>query len=336
MTHVQAPLSIRERFSLTKSCIEKFYNIITHKPVFKECVVLNTCNRIEFYTVEPCFQTSACIQDMVHTWYNVSPHYLKPYSFYLNNEAVVQHLFKVTAGINSQILGEPEVFGQVKEAYQTATTHQATGPILNCIFQRSFQAAKWARSRADLGKGPVSLGSVVTQLALRIFGSIRPLKVLVIGSGSVANSIVASLQLKGALDITLVLRNLKAIESKYSSSKAALIEIHELPVALKTADIIIGSTGSQVPILYKECVSAALSHRGMKPLFIIDVAVPRDFDSSILELPNVYLYNLDDIATMANNYLKERVAQAYACEPILLNKAKNLWAHVQDRFNLID
>lgn len=331
-SHNSAPLHIRECFSISSGSESSLYNNLLHNKNVLEVFILNTCNRIEIYIVAtPSINKDHIIESYCHTQ-KISKEQCLPYFSMIYDECVIQHLFQVTSGIDSQLIGETEILGQVKLAYQKAQKMGATGKILNRIIQKSFQSAKWARTHTGISKGQTSIGSITSDLALRIFGNLNTTRILVIGSGEIGEKTILALKLHGAKDLTVTNRTFKKACDLAEQICATAIPYELFPQKIHLFDIVICSTGAPNVILCSEIAKNAMKIRPELPLFLIDLSLPRNICSSTAEISNTYLYNIDDLAKIANENLKTRQNEVDICRKSLTNKAHQVWINLNHSY----
>jgi glutamyl-tRNA reductase len=249
------------------------------------------------------------------------------------NHAAIGHLFAVASGLDSQIVGETEILGQVKQAYDAALAQHWTGPVLNRVFQKTFQAAKHIRTNTGIGAGQISIATVAVDLAGRIFGELAQIKILVVGAGDIGLKTVQAFQSRGATAITVASRTLAKAEEAAAHAGGWALSLADLPAAIAEADIIASSTSSADFILTRELIAAGIKRRPARPLFLIDLALPRDVDPATAELANVFLYNLDDLAEIAAENLAQREAEVAKCQAILADRTAALWPQVAHSLN---
>jgi glutamyl-tRNA reductase len=229
------------------------------------------------------------------------------------------------------MVGETEILGQIKDSYTDAARRGAAGPVLNRIFQKSFQAAKWARTHTAIGRGAVSIGSVAAELATRIFGDPAHSHLLLLGAGEVGQSALQALRSRGAQTVTVASRTLAHAQQLAGPHEGAAVELPRVPALLATADIVLCALATDAPILNRAQLAAASYARAGRPLFIIDLAVPRNIAPDAAGLDNVYLYNLDDLAAIANENLQARLAAVELARSTLADKARHVWAALSGR-----
>ena len=325
--HREAPVDIREQLSLSPEGQADFYRKIKEHPHTREFLLLSTCNRIEAYVVaekSPRF-TRQIVRQHLGALLHLPQNLLEEQLHYRNGLPTIQHLFAVAAGMDSLVVGEAEILGQVKAAYAEARQHNTIGPVLNRLFQKTFQAAKWVRTNTDIGRGQVSVGSVAVELSHHVFGDLRDCRILVIGAGEIDERTLTSLQSRGARQVTITNRTYsKACEAARIFHGQAL-PLEDLDQALAETDIVIGSTNAPQPLLSAARLRPLLHHRPLQPLFLIDLAVPRNFASDCADLEGVYLYNIDDLSDLAQRNLRAREKELAHCRQILHHRAQTLW-----------
>lgn len=326
-THRNAPLSVREKLALSGDQIGFVYEKIRAHPHLREFALLSTCNRMEIYAVaekSPEFSRHI-LRDLMGANLGVDPSLIHSYLIYQNGREAVQHLIEVASGVDSLVVGEAEILGQVKSAYAEARSHDTIGPVLNRLFQKTFQSAKWVRTHTEIGRGQVSVGTVAVELAQHVFGPLDQCRVLVIGAGEIAEKTLAALQSRGARKITVTNRTYaKACEAAQLFRGQAL-PFENLESALRETDIVIGSTASPQHLLDYRKLAPILNQRPMQPLFLIDLAVPRDFSADCEDLENVYLYNIDNLADLAEQNRQAREKELTYCRSILAQRSEQLW-----------
>jgi glutamyl-tRNA reductase len=293
--------------------------------------VINTCNRLEIYGLATAPNIENNIRDRLCACNHATRELLDAHSFWYTNLDVLQHAFEVSSGLDSQMVGETDILGQMKHAYAAARTARCTGIVLNRLFEKSFQAAKSARTQTAITRGQTSIGNVVVDLANRIFGHLRDSRVLLLGSGDVAEKTAQSLKSRGVADITVASRTYEHARTLAHSLGGAAIELSDFSSQLNRFDIVISSTAAPSLLIERDMVAAALKHRPDRPFFMIDVALPRDIDPTVDQLENIYLYNLDDLSTIANENLELRRAEIERARIILKGHAWNLWLQLRRR-----
>ena len=330
-THHEASLALREKIALTSEQVSVLQQKLYSLETIRECLVVNTCNRLEVYGLADTPEVEDTVRDYVCQYNRVSRELLDVHSFWRTNLDVLQHAFEVSAGLDSQMIGETDILGQMKQAYAHARKMGCTGIILNRLFEKSFQAAKSARTKTKIAQGQVSIGNIAVDLGNRIFGNLSNSRVLLVDSGDVAEKTAQSLKNRGAADITVTSRQFENAHALAHKFGGAAIDFSDFPAQLKRFDIVISSTAASETIISRSMITAALKSRPDQPFFLIDLALPRDVDPDVDTLENVYLYNLDDLSAIANENIEMRKAEIDQARTILSAHAWNLWLQLRRR-----
>ncbi|HAV14292.1 MAG TPA: glutamyl-tRNA reductase [Opitutae bacterium] len=330
-SHHQAPLEVRERFALGHEEANSLQQKLFALPNIRECLIVNTCNRLEIYGLATSPEIETAIRDLLCAEHHISRQLFDQHSFWHTNLDALQHALEVSTGLDSQMVGETDILGQMKSAYANAKDAGCTSTVLNRLFEKSFQAAKAARSQTAITRGQVSIGNVAVDLASRIFGKLSNSRVLLLGSGDVAEKTAQSLKSRGVADITVSSRTFENAHKLAHELGGAAIEFSDYEQQLARFDIIICSTAAPQPILTKANLAPALKSRPERPCFLIDLAMPRDISPEAEELDNVYLYNLDDLSAIANENIEQRRAEIDKARDILKRHAWTLWLQLRRR-----
>ncbi len=324
-SHHTAPIDIREKFSIAPDEFGHAYRLLRNVPGISEVALISTCNRTEIYGVAEGETGVRSLSETFCQLREIGGDGFRQYGFELRDRQAVRHLFAVASGLDSLVVGEAEILGQVKEAYTIATEHRTLGPLLNRLFQKSFQAAKWVRTHTAVGRGQVSVGSVAVDLALKIFGNLSSTKILVVGAGEISERTINALKSRGATDFTICNRtNHRAMDLARQYGGNAL-PFEQLESAVGKFDIVLCSTASPDPILRKRTLRDAVKGRGYQPLFLIDLSLPRDVEEAAGTIENVFLYNIDDLSKIADENLALRRAEIERCHEILDQRADYFW-----------
>ena len=318
VSHKTAPVDLRERLDFSSRDLGAAVEALATRPSTAESVVLSTCNRSEIYVAssDP-FQAREDVTAFLSEYHSLTPAVFMPHVFAHNDEAAARHLFRVAAGLDSLIVGEPQILGQVKDAFQTASDRRCTGPILSKLFHWAFGVGKRVRTETAIGEGAVSISFAAVALARKIFGRLTGRKVVVIGAGEISTLTAEHLRTHGVGEMLITSRTAASAETLATAVGGATVSWDEALAALVHADIVVTATGSQRPILTRAHVDAAnLRHRS-DPLFIIDMAVPRDVDPAVGDLEQVFLYNIDDLQTVVQENLSRRIAEIQHAEAIV-------------------
>jgi glutamyl-tRNA reductase len=323
LSHHTASVATREQFAGNATA-----ESIARDAGCSEALLLTTCNRVEVYGVSDKRISTDEIARCLIAKANSDPHnHVLPFYRYEDNKCV-QHLFRVASGLDSMVVGESEIFGQAKKAYELARTSGAAGPYLHRLFQRAFRVAKQVRTHTDIARGAVSVGSVAVELAQRIFGKLSECKVLVLGAGETSERTTRALVSRGVTDLRVSNRSLDRARELAQAVGGHAVPFDGWVAQCLEVDILLTSTASEMPLLTSEILSPLLRERLDRPLFIIDIAVPRDVDPGVNELEGVYLYDIDSIRSVAEQSLALRRQQIAAAEAIIAN-------HVTEFFDSI-
>jgi glutamyl-tRNA reductase len=327
-SHHTAPLAVREKLALDEARTAQLAGRFQATPGLREFTVLNTCNRVEIYGVGDHSAAAGQARAALCEVTGCAPADLAAIGTQRLNAEAIEHLFEVAAGLDSQIVGETEILGQVKQAYDHALARKWTGPVLNRIFQKTFQTAKMIRSDTGIGHGQVSVASVAVDLAGKIFGELTGTKVLVVGAGEIGLKTAQAFQSRGVRAITVASRTLARAEEAAAAAGGWATTLANLDEAVAAADIVACSTAAPGFVVTRGLAAGAIAKRRARPLFFIDLALPRDVEPSAAEVDNVYLYNLDDLARIAEQNLAQRQAEVAKCRAILAQRTAALWPQV--------
>ena len=318
VSHHTAPVDLRERLDFSKRGLPAALTAVSARPACGEAVVLSTCNRAELYV--RCEDPAAAHVDLaafLSEFHEVDRNALTPHLYGLQGGEVARHLFRVAAGLDSLVIGEPQILGQVKDAYATAAEHGGTGSLLNKLFHWSFAAGKRVRSETELGQGAVSVSYAAVALARKIFGSLAEREVLLVGAGAMCELTAVHLHAQQVRGITVTSRTAAHAETLAVKVGGVALPWSAIPQALATADIVVTATGSAAPIVTHAQIDGLMRARRNRPLFIIDIAVPRDVEASAGTVGQVFLYNIDDLQGIVNENLVRRSAQITRAEKIV-------------------
>jgi glutamyl-tRNA reductase len=332
VSHRTAPVDLRERLDFSSRDLSAASEAIARRPSMSESVVLSTCNRSEIYVAssDPA-QSREELVTFLSDYHHVPAQAFQPHLFSLENSAAVAHLFRVAAGLDSLVVGEPQILGQVKEAYQAAAGKQCVGPVLSNAFRWSFGVGKRVRTETALGEGAVSVSFAAVALARKIFGRLKGRRVLVVGAGEISSLTAQHLRAQGVGEIVITSRTHANAEALANEVGGLAVPWEGMINALGSADIVITATGSPRPIITRAQLKAAHGYRRGTPLFIIDVAVPRDVDPAIAEIEQVFLYNIDDLQSIVEENLSRRKAEVERAESIVNEEVTKFMAWQRSR-----
>ncbi len=327
-THRTASLGTRERLSLKADAEQALAQELAQLSGLKEFVVLNTCNRVEIYGVATEPATSRRVMAAFCARQGFALEEFEKLSLELSGLEGVRHLLEVAAGLDSQMLGENEIFGQVKKAYAMAQARDSSGPVLNRIFQKTFQAAKQVRSQTAITVGLVSVANVAVDLAGKVFGDLASARVLMLGAGEIGLKSGRAFRSRGPKSLGVASRRLEHAQEVATELEAMALPFEHAMTQLAEFDVVVCSTSAPDTIVSPARVQAAMQARQGRPLFFIDVALPRDVDAGVAAIENVFLFNLDDLARIATENRTAREAEIVKCTEILQHRAHALWTQV--------
>lgn len=321
INHQTAAVEIREKVAFSPETTAAALAHALENVDLEEIVILSTCNRTELYVAS---QTDRI--DLLHWLANfqrMDDSLLSECTYLLTDEAAIQHMMRVACGLDSMILGEPQILGQVKSAYTVARETGTVGPVLNQAFQYCFSIAKRVRSETAIGENPVSVAYAAVSLSQQIFSDLSEIDALLIGAGETIDLVAQHLHQKKVRSITVANRTLSRAQELAHSYNARVLLLSEIPEILHQADMVISSTASQLPILGKGAVESALKLRKHRPMFMVDIAVPRDIEPEVANLNDVYLYTVDDLREVIEESRRSRESAAESAEKIIAEGVEN-------------
>jgi len=334
LNYQSAPLAIRERVAFSAEGLREALAAIVKAPPAEEAAILSTCNRTELYCAagEPT-QALAWLAD----YQRLDPHDLKPYLYTLPREEAVRHAFRVAAGLDSMVLGEPQILGQLKDAVRMAEEAGALGATLSRLFQRSFAVAKEVRTNTGIGANVVSMAAAGVRLAARIFPSLRETSVLFIGAGEMIELCAEHFAAQKPAGIAVANRTLERGAMLAHRLGGQAIVLADLPEHLADFDIVITCTASQLPIVGLGLVERAIKARRHRPMFMVDLAVPRDIEPEVGELDDIFLYTVDDLADLVREGMDARQSAVAQAEAIIESQVGNFlhWMKAREAVPLI-
>ena len=316
INHLTAPVDIREKVAFAPEQMRHALHELQDIPAINESVIVSTCNRTEIY----CDTSSDCSDTIMH-WltahHGINENGLAPYIYLHNDREVARHLFCVASGLDSMVLGEPQILGQLKESYDQARGGNSINSILDRLFQHSFSVAKRVRTDTEIGSNPVSVAFAAVNLSKQIFGRLNELHALLIGAGETIELVSRHLKSQQIGSMTIANRSVERAQVLADQIGADAVQINAVPEQLARADIVISSTASQLPILGKGATESALKKRKHRPIFMVDLAIPRDIEPEVGALQDIYLYSVDDLKTVVDENLRGRELAAEAALEIV-------------------
>ncbi len=317
LTFEGVPVELREKVAFREAQLPEALAEMRKILGLREAVLISTCNRVEYFgETEQPDQAAQAWPDFLRRFHGVTEDF-SPLSFQLRGTPCVEHLYSVASGLKSMVVGETEILGQLKVAYDAAKTHGQTGKWLNRLFQSSFAAAKSVRSRTAITRGSVSVGSVSVELAEKIFGDLKSCRVMVIGAGETSERTARSLLGRGVPSILVANRTFERAAALATELGGEAVHWEEWEERALEVDIMISSTSAPHYVLTREKLETLLKRRERRALFLIDLAVPRDFEPSINLLDDVFLYDIDDLQSIAHAHLRERQTEIIRSMEIL-------------------
>jgi len=327
INHKTAPVEIREKVAFAPEKMEKALHECIGNGTVSEAAIVSTCNRTELYTntaeSEHGDADFSSLLDWFCQYHQLQKADVEPYIYLHTNNEAVQHILRVASGLDSLVLGEPQILGQIKDAYSTANHAGTIGRQLNRLFQHTFSVAKQVRTDTAIGANPVSVAFAAVSLSKRIFADLSEHTALLIGAGETTELVAQHLANQGVKKMIVANRTVERAQTLANTFNAEAIALSDMPDRLVEADIIIASTASQLPILGKGAVERALKQRKHRPMFMVDIAVPRDIEPEVGSLDDIYLYTVDDLHEVIEEGRQSREEAAVQAEEIILNQVEH-------------
>lgn len=320
VNHRTTPVEVRERVAFAEAKLPDTVRQVKDLPGMGEAVIVSTCNRVEIYAAQQAADLDghALLRKYLEEHFGLAPEQAEGLVCYrLPTEDTARHLFRVVSGLDSMVLGETEIFGQVKQAYKVALEAGATGKELNKLFQRAFNVGKLVREKTAIQRGSTSVGSVAVELAEKMFGSLKSCRVMLIGAGEMSRTCAQSLVSRGASSVIVSNRSYDKAVELAAEMKGRAMKFDQWESALHEVDIIISSTSAPHFIIERHMVERVMKTRRGHPLFLIDIAVPRDIDPAVNDIEDAYLYDIDALSAIAEDGRRERERQLALCEKII-------------------
>ncbi len=319
LNHRTAPVEVRERVSFTAEQSRRAGEELRARGILEETLVLSTCNRSEVYGVPPesSHECAPGLSTFLSEFHSVRPDVLSVSLYHHYDREAVRHLFRVAAGLDSMLLGEAEILGQVREAYRFAHENGATGPVLNRLFQGALEVGKRVRTETELGTRPMSVASAGVKLAERIFGKLKERSALVLGAGTNSEQVVSHLRDRGIAHLYVMNRSRDRADELAGRFGGKVVGWTEWDAALQSPDVVVSSVSAEEPVLRREIVERAMAARGNRPLFLMDLGVPRNIDPGVADLYNVYVYNTDDLSEIVQQNRNARESEIPRAQSIV-------------------
>ena len=332
VSHRTTPVELRERLDFSTRGVDRALTALAGSPSHDEAAIVSTCNRVELYVgCKEVDAARASVERFISEFHGVPSSELAPHLYAKVGHEAVRHLFRVAAGLDSLVVGEPQVLGQVKDAYNVAAQLGCTGTLLNKLFHSAFSAGKRVRSETALSEGAVSVSYAAVALARKIFGNLKGRTVLVLGAGEMGKLTAIHMQAQGIARLVIMSRTSAHAAALAQTIGGSAMPWESLPAALAEADILITATGASAPIVSRDMVAQTMKARRKRPLFIIDIAVPRDVESGAGDLEEVFLYNIDDLQAVVQENLSKRSTEAAQAETIVADEVSRFVAWLNSR-----
>lgn len=313
-----APVEVREKFTFSEQQLPSALRQLQHTKSILECVIVATCNRTELYVVVDRHQVCGhYIRSFLEAWFGVPRQEFTSHLYMYEDQRAIEHLFRVASGLESMIIGETQILGQVRNAFLLAQQCRTTGTLFNRLFKQAVTLAKRAHAQTTIGETAVSISYAAVELGKRIFGDFTNKKVMILGAGKMSELTAKHLQANGSSDVLVVNRTYSHAEELARKFGGTACPMEEAPERLRDIDIVISSTGASGYVLTREQVEQAMEGRKSRPLFMIDIAVPRDLDPSIAEASGVFLYDIDDLEGVVESNLDHRRKEAAKIEVMI-------------------
>jgi len=331
VSHRTAPVELREAVDFSRAGFDAALTALASRQVAREAVVVSTCNRAEIYAAADADAAADTCARFIADYHALPWERVAPHIFVLRGADAARHLFRVAAGLDSLVVGEPQILGQVKEAFAAATGVKHTGALTNRLFTTAFTVGKRVRAETGLGEGAVSVSYAAIALARKIFSDLKGLNVLILGAGEMAELTGVHLQAQQVKQITIASRTLATAEALAAQLGGRAVAWTALATALSAADIVVTATGATEPVLTKARIEEAMRPRRGRPLFIIDIALPRDVEAEAGSLDQVFLYNIDDLQTIVQENMARRAAELERAETIVSEELERFTSWAQSR-----
>ena len=336
INHKTASVELREKVAFSPEQLSNALSQLASSEQFKETVIVSTCNRTELYCSLERSNSQALLKWLAD-FHCIDTEQLEDNVYIHQNQDAINHLMRVACGLDSLVLGEPQILGQIKQSYNSAKQYDCVLPTFERLFQKTFSVAKQVRTETDIGSSAVSVAYAAVNLAKHIYGQLDETKVLLIGAGETIELVARHLYQQHPKAITVANRTIERAKNLAEEVEADVISLAQLPEKLYDADIVISSTASTLPIIGKGMVEQALKQRRYKPMLFVDIAVPRDIESQVGELDAAYLYSVDDLQAIVNENMASREQAAKQAQEIILKKTHEFakWQRSQGSIDVI-
>ena len=331
VSHKSAPVEVRERLAFDRQSLEEAFRELKRRPGFQEGMILSTCNRVEVaLTCDESLDDGEIYQFLADTR-RVERDWMTPYLYRFEDREAIRHLFRVASSLDSMVVGEPQILGQLKEAYAAAKENGAMSGFLDTLVTRAFSVAKRVRTETEIGVNAVSVSYSAVELAREIFGSLEGKKVMVVGAGKMSEAAARHLKRCGVAQIYVTNRTHERAVEMAQLFDGRIVDYTGFVSALPEVDIVIASSGAPHYILTKEAMRKVIEARKNRPMFLIDIAVPRNIEPVVNEIDNVFLYDIDDLQKVVDENLRERMKEAEDAELIIAEEVDRMVSRLKSR-----
>ena len=327
VNHQLAPVEVREKVAFAPAQLAQALSQLKQTANIEACAILSTCNRSEIYAIIDNDNGREILSDFLSQTHKIPRNELDPYLSYFSSNDAITHICQVATGLDSLVLGEPQILGQLKDAYHAAKEAKTLNKLLEKLFQHAFSTAKKVRTDTEIGSSPVSVAYCAVKLSEKIFSKLSEQTVMLIGAGEMIELCAQHLSQKGVKNIIVANRTIENAEKIASIYQARSISLKQFSNVVHEADIIISSTAASVPIIGKGLIETALKLRKHKPMFMLDIAIPRDIEPEVAQLDDVFLYTIDDLQQVVNDNIDNRQREKTLAEEIIIdqNTKFNQW-----------
>jgi glutamyl-tRNA reductase len=332
LSHHTAPVEVRERVAFAEKTLPEALDRLRLRPGLVEGMILSTCNRVEVaVTAEEQSDAEGSVRNFLAEASQVEPAWVTPYLYHFDGQDAVRHLFRVAASLDSMVVGEPQILGQLKSAYALAKEHGALNGFLDLVMTRAFNVAKRVRTETEIGSSAVSVSYAAVELARDIFGSLAGKRVLLIGAGKMAESAARHLRRAGVSDILVTNRTRARADAMAEEFRGSVVDYEEFFHALPGVDIVIASSGAPHYIINSEQMRSVIGRRRNRPMFLIDIAVPRNIEPEVNQLQGVFLYDIDDLGRVVKTNVEGRRNIAQQAEEIITEEVERMMLRLKTR-----
>jgi glutamyl-tRNA reductase len=332
LNHKTAPVEVRERLAFDQTALPQVLADLRGVPGVIEGFVLSTCNRVEVaLTADDASDARHCAEQFLSRSRNVEPLSLRPHLYHYEDRDAVHHLFRVACSLDSMVVGEPQILGQLKQAWEIARLQGSISSVLDTVLTSAFSVAKRVRSETDIGQSAVSISYAAVEMARQIFGSLKGHRVLLVGAGKMSELAARHLARAGVGEILVTNRSPERASQMAEMFDGRIVDYLSFASVLTNIDVVIASSGAPHYILTKEDMKRVLGARRNRPMFLIDIAVPRNIEPSVNELEGVFLYDIDDLQEVVSRNVESRKQEAAEAEKIVLDEVDRLLARLRTR-----